>query len=107
MAQVTSQIASASNGLVRAEVDWNDANGQITKGRLINGSTNWAKLRAFLNPPINGFSEISVDCGPGQTVTSNLPNNTVKFTNSTDPDDPGWKLIGVNLGMQYPSDPPA
>jgi len=103
MAQVTQSIGSAGNGIVRAEIDWNDANGQITRGRIINNSSEPAHMEAVLNPPINGWSIVGLDAPAGQTTTQNLPNNTVKMTQVTEDGITEWRLIGVRLHLRWPA----
>jgi len=103
MAQQTSDIASFANGLVVTQIDWNDANGQITRGRVINNSTFPAHMEVLLNPPVNGFSVVGVDCPANQTVVSNLPNNTVKMTEVTEDGVTEWKLLGIELHARWPA----
>lgn len=109
MAQVTQTIGSFSvtSGTVRAEIDWNDANGQITRGRVINDSLDGARMEAHLNPPVNGWSIVGIDA-PGKAsagavavvTAQNLPNNTVKMTEVTEDGVTEWKLIGVRLHLR-------
>jgi len=107
MAQVTQQIASFGNGAVTAEIDWNNANGQITRGRVRNNSLFAARMAAVLNPPINGWSEV-VLIAPGKATAGappvvteqNLPSNTVKMTKVLEDGVEEWKLIGVTLHLR-------
>jgi hypothetical protein len=105
MAIVTNVVASAMGGLVRAELDWNNSNGSISKFRVINNTAEPAYMYANLNPPVNGFSTVGVTALPQQTTEQALPNNTVKYTRVTDPDDGsiGWSLPGVVIGCRYPA----
>jgi hypothetical protein len=100
MAQQTSQIASFADGLVRAEIDWNDANGQITRGRVINNSAFPAHMEALLNPPVNGWSAVELPAPANVTTGQNFPNNTVKMTLVTEDGVTEWKLIGVTLHLR-------
>jgi len=105
MAQMTSQVASFADGLVRAEIDWNDANGNMTRFRVINDSDFSAYLYANLNPPINGWSTVGLDSPPHQMIQNALPANTVKYTKVIDPDDgsEGWSLIGIAIFCRFPA----
>jgi len=107
MAQVTQPIGSFANGLVVAEIDWNDANGQITRGRVINNSLFAARMAALLNPPINGWSEVVMiapgklmEGAPAVTTAQNLPSNTVKMTKVLEDGVEQWKLLGVTLHLR-------
>lgn len=103
MAQVTTTVSQFGNGQVNVQLDWNDANGSIIRGRVINTSAYPAKLYVLLNPPINGFSRVDVDAAAGQTIENNLPNNTVKFTSVLEDGVSTWKLLGVEIHGQWPS----
>jgi hypothetical protein len=99
----TDTIAAFANGLVRVEIDWNDSNGQITKGRCVNNSDFAAKIIITLSPPVNGFSLIEADCPAHQTFEQNTPNNTVKMTQVLECGELEWKLIGITLGARWPA----
>jgi len=104
MAQRTNEVASFADGLVRAEVDWNDGNGNMTRFRVYNDSDFPAFMYARLNPPINGYSEIGVDSPAHQMIQNVLPANTAKYTKVVDPDDGsvGWSLIGISIFCRFP-----
>ncbi len=106
MAQRTDRVAGFGDS-VWAEVDWNDANGSMTRFRIINNTPLPCRMYAILNPPINGYSR--VDCiGPAnQTTEQNLPSNTAKFTKVIDPDtgEVSWSPIGISIFCQYPAEP--
>jgi hypothetical protein len=99
----TDTFASFANGLVRAEIDWNDSNGQITKGRCVNNSDFTARIIITLNPPVNGFSVVEFDCPAHQTFEQNTPNNTVKMTQVLECGELEWKLIGITIGARWPA----
>lgn len=103
MAQVTRAIATFQDGQVIAQIDWNDANGQITRGRVINNTSQAAHMEAVLNPPVNGWSVVGLDAPTNQTTEQNLPNNTVKMTQVTEDGVTEWKLIGVSLFCRWPA----
>lgn len=103
MAQRTNQVAAFANGAVRAEVDWNDANGSMTRFRVFNDSDQPAYLYALLNPPVNGYSEVSLTAPPHQTTQNNLPSNTVKYTKEIEDGVEGWKLYGVRIFCRFPA----
>lgn len=105
MAIKTNEIGSFAGGLVKALVDWNDANGSMTKGRVVNNSASPAHMEAALNPPINGWSLVALEAPANATTEVNFPNNTVKFAQVTDPDTgvKSWDLIGVSLFCRWPS----
>ena len=105
MAQVINQVASFANGLVRAEVAWNNANGNMTRFRVYNDSDYPAFLHAELNPPINGWATVGLDSPAHQMVENNLPSNTVKYTKVIDPDDGSisWSLLGVSIFCRWPA----
>ncbi len=105
MAQRTNQVASFADGLVRAEVDWNDGNGNMTRFRVYNDSDQSAYMYAKLNPPINGWSEIGVTSPSHQRIQNNLPANTAKYTEVIDPDtqEENWSLIGISIFCRFPA----
>src|SRR5574341_488552 len=105
MAQRTRQVAAFADNLVRAEVDWNDANGSMNRFRVYNDSDSPAYMYAVLNPPINGWSQVGLDSPAHQIVENNLPSNTAKFTKVIDPDDGsvGWSLIGISIFCRWPA----
>jgi len=103
MAQVTENIGSFADGLVVAQIDWNDANGSIIRGRIINNSPSPALMRVELNPPVNGFSSVELPALANVTTVQTLPNNTVKKTQVVEDGVTVWKLLGVSLFCQWPS----
>ena len=105
MAQRINQVASFANGLVRAEVDWNDGNGNMSRFRVYNDSDFAAFMYAKLDPPINGYSEIGVDAPAKQMFQNVLPSNTAKYTKVIDPDDGSvsWSLIGISIFCRWPA----
>ena len=105
MAQATNQVSSFANGLVRAEVDWNDGNGNMSRFRIYNDSDFPAFMYAKLDPPIGGYSEIGVTSPAHQMIENSLPGNTAKYTKVTDPDDGsvGWSMIGISIFCRWPA----
>jgi len=105
MAQVTNQVATFANGLVRAEVDWQNANGNMLRFRIYNDSDFPAFMYAKLDPPIGGYSEIGVTSPARQMIENTLPANTAKYTKVIDPDDGsvGWSLIGISIFCRWPA----
>lgn len=103
MPQRTNVIASFANGLIKAEIDFNDANGSILRGRVINDSDDPAYLYCKLNPPISGYSLVGVDAPPHQTTEVNWPNNVIKYTwQEKDDGTANWVLIGVSIFCRWP-----
>ena len=105
MAQKTNLVASFANGLVNCSVVYNDATLKITSSVIVNNSDFPAHLDALLNPPINGFSIVGVDCPAHSTVTPNFPNNVVSYTSVTDPDtgQVSLNLVGVVVTARWPA----
>src|SRR5687768_2519690 len=103
MAVVTENIGSFANGLVTAQIDWNDANGSIIRGRVINNSTSAALMRVELDPPVNGWSSVELPAPANVTTVQTLPNNTVKKTKVTEDGVEEWKLLGVSLFCRWPA----
>ena len=105
MAVRTQEIGSFAGGLVIAQIDFNDANGNITKARIINNSTSAAHFDALLNPPVNGFSSVGMDGPANATTVNNLPSNTVSMVKGTDPDTGAvnFTLVGVSLFCRWPA----
>ena len=105
MATVTQEIGSFAGGLVIAQIDFNNANGNITKARIINNSDSPAHFDAILDPPINGFSSVGMDGPAHQTTVNNLPANTVAMVKGTDPDSGAvnFTLVGVSLFCRWPA----
>ena len=100
MAQETMTIGNFAGGLVLAQIDFNNANGNINKARVINNSASPAHFEAVLAPPVNGWSTIGMDAPANATTENNLPNNTVKFTKDA---DGNWSLPGVSLFCRWPA----
>jgi hypothetical protein len=103
MAQITEDIGSFANGLVTAQIDWNNANGAILRGRVINNSASPALMRVELNPPVNGWSSVELPAPANATTVQTLPNNTVKKTEVTEDGITEWKLLGVSLFCRWPA----
>jgi len=105
MAQRTNVIGGFANGLVRAEIDWNDANGQMIRYKVVNASDYPANMYALLDPPIDGYSRVDLLCPAHQEVEKNLPTNKVKYTKVIDPDDGSvsWSLIGISIFCRWPA----
>ena len=105
MALIFNNVASFANGLVVASVQFNDGNLNITKARIVNNSAFPAHLDALLDPPINGFSIVGVDCPANSTVSPNFPNNTIKYTSVVDPDTgvASLVLVGVVITARWPA----
>ena len=103
MAIITREIGNFAGGLVIAQIDFNDANGNITRARIINNSSSLAHFDAVLDPPVNGWSTIGMDGPANQTTVNNLPNNTVKMTEVTENGETDWSLIGVSLFCRWPA----
>jgi len=92
MATITNTIAAFNGDQVRVEIDYNDANRRMTKGRVINNSAFPCWLRfAKLSPAVD-FS-FTVDAG--QTVERNLPAGLVYNWITDVNDDMG---VGLSLG---------
>src|SRR3990170_2223234 len=92
MATITNTIASFAGGLVRVELDFNDANRRMGKGRIINGSTEPAWFRVTKVSPAVDFS---FTVPAGQTVERNLPAGLV-YQWIDDPDD---LTLGTGLSL--------
>lgn len=103
MAQITRELGSFAGGLVIAQVDFNDANGNLLRARIINNSSSPAHFEALLDPPVNGFSTVGMDGPANVTTVNNLPNNTVRMTEVTEDGETDWSLIGVSLGCRWPA----
>ncbi len=103
MATITREIGQFAGGLVIAQIDFNDANGNVTRARVINNSDLPAHMEAVLDPPINGFSLVAVEAPAHQTTAPNFPNNTVKLTQVTEDGETDWSLIGVSLFCRWPA----
>ena len=103
MAIVTREIGIFAGGLVIAQVDFNDANGNMTKARIINNSASPAEFTAILDPPVNGFSSVGMTGLANATTVNNLPNNTIKLTQVTEDGETDWSLIGVSLFCRWPA----
>lgn len=103
MAVVTIGIASFAGGLVTAQVDFNDANGNMVRARIINNSASPAHFDAVLDPPVNGWSLVGMDAPANQTTVQTLPNNTIKMTEVTEDGETNWSLIGVSLFCRWPA----
>jgi len=65
VATVTTVVASFADGLVRVELDFNDANRRMGKVRIINDSTEPAWFRITKGSPAVDFSFV---VAAGQTV---------------------------------------
>ncbi len=100
---VTREIASFAGGSVVAQIDYNDANGNVLRARVINNSDQAAHMEAQLSPPVNGFSVVAVDAPAHQTVAPNFPNNVVKLTQEVQDGVSVWTLVGVSLFCRWPA----
>lgn len=103
MAQITEDIGSFANGLVTAQIVWNNANGAISKGVVVNNSPSPAFMTVELNPPVNGWSIVGLAAPANITTEQNFPNNTVKKIQVTEDGITEWKLFGVSLFCRWPA----
>ncbi len=85
MAIAQKQVASFANGSVRAEVDWNTANGKILRGRVYNESDEAAYMYCKLDPPVGGWDTVGLTAPAHTTTPADFPNNVVSYTKITDP----------------------
>lgn len=99
------RVASFADGLVRAEVDWNTANGKILRGRVYNESDHPAYLYCELDPPISGWDVVGMTAPPQATTPADFPANVVSYTKVVDPDtgEEDWSLIGVSIFCRWPA----
>jgi len=103
MAIITREMGSFAGGSVIAQIDFNDANGNLTKARIINNSASAAHFEAHLDPPVNGTSVWVMEGLANVTTVQNLPANTVKMTSVTQDGETDWSLIGVSLFCRWPA----
>src|SRR3990172_4565725 len=92
MATITNIIAAFNGDQVRVELDYNDANRRMTKGRVINNSTEACWLRVFR---ASGSPDFSFTVDAGQTVERNLPAGLVYQLI----DDLGDDTLGSGLSL--------
>ena len=83
MAIVTHTIVSFANGLCRAEIDIDDKNLRVRRGRVINDSDRPAGIEVYKADSL-AFSQ---DVAPHETIERNLP-ASIRF--SMDVGDPVW-----------------
>ena len=101
MAIVTYPVASFANGLVRAEIDLNDVNLRLMKGRVINGSPFPAYFQVYKAGALVGDLTVLANT----TQERNLP-ASVQF--SMDAGDPVWGMppemtMGdIQIGCRWP-----
>ena len=72
MATITNTVAAFNGDQVRVEVDWNDANRRMTRGRVINNSPFPCWLRFTKVSPSVDFSFV-VDAGPVRPAQRSIP----------------------------------
>ena len=103
MATITNTVAAFNGDQVRVEVDWNDANRRMTRGRVINNSPFPCWLRFTKVSPSVDFSFV-VDAG--QTVERNLPAGLV-YQWINDPNDltlgNGLSLGDITIQARWPA----
>lgn len=83
MAIITYTIASFANGLVRGEIDLDDNNLRVRRGRIINDSDRLAGIEVYKADSL-AFSQ---DVAPHETIERNLP-ASIRF--AMDAGDPVW-----------------
>ena len=92
MATITNIIASFAGGLVQVELDYNDANRRMARGRIINDSAEPAWFRITkVSPPV----DFSFTVNAGESVERNLPAGLV-YRWIDDPDD---LTLGTGLSL--------
>lgn len=96
MATVTETIASFNEGQVRVELDYNDANLRIGRGRVINNST-FSVWMQIVKPSRNIDRSFTVDAG--QTVSRNLPSGLVYQWLLDEGLDGQGEPLGYNLSL--------
>ena len=97
----TQEIASFANGLVRIEVDLNEANLRLNKTRGINDSAFDVHVSVFKAGVLEG--EVTIPAG--QTVERNLP-ASIKLTAvpQPDPEDDGPISMGdIVIQCRWPA----
>src|SRR3990167_3218426 len=92
MATITNTIAAFNGDQVRVEIDYNDANRRMTKGRVVNNSPFPCWLRVFR---ASGSPDFSFTVDAGQTVERNLPAGLVYQWI----DDPGDDTLGDGFSL--------
>jgi len=102
MAVKTYEIASFADGLVRTEIDVNDANLRVTTARIINNSDKSAVIDVYKA----GVLAVSQVVSGGQTISKNLP-ASIKF--AYDAGDPDWGIppaiymADISIFTRWPS----
>ena len=103
MATITNTIAAFNGDQVRVELDYNDANRRMTKGRVINNSAFPCWLRVFR---ASGSPDFSFTVDAGQTVERNLPAGLV-YQWIDDPNDEtmgnGLSLGDITIQARFPA----
>lgn len=97
MAIVTIPVASFNRGQLRVELDYNDANLRIGKGRVINNSAfpMWVQV---VKPSRN--IDYSFTVGAGQTLARNLPSGLIYQWLDDGEDGGGWNISLGDIVIQ-------
>jgi len=96
MPQITNIVASFGDGQVVAEVDYNDANLALTKGRIRNTSL----FPAFFEAVLDAGDRFGFTCPANTNRTVNIPNNTYFYSRD---EEGNLSLVGITLHSTWPA----
>lgn len=96
MPQITNVIASFGGGQVIVEVDYNDANLALTKGRILNNSP----YPAFFEAVLDTGDRFGFTCVAHTIRTVNIPNNNYFYSRD---EDGNLSLVGITLHSTWPA----